>query len=224
MASFEGTNDCGSSLRGYAKTTNSKSHMIRQQQERLAAYRRAKAQAAALEAAAFAHKARLSENLSLHDDDDCPESNYNTDQIGADGVEEIDYRRPSNIPSSWHAYERNWARFESPDQGNFSYSSIPWPPDTQQLLCMTARLLVQQQRGTPAQQATDAKRRPADWKQAYRRAYISASLRWHPDKFTAKHGARISNANEVSRISERLLSTTQSLNRQWAEHKSQAPN
>lgn len=47
-------------------------------------------------------------------------------------------------------------------------------------------------------------------------AFRTASLQWHPDKFLARHGDRLS-AQDTPAIKERLQAICQAINDEWKE-------
>lgn len=57
-----------------------------------------------------------------------------------------------------------------------------------------------------------------DWQRAYKVAYKTAQLRWHPDKLMARCAGRIDDEAEAKRITAELLRISQSLNEQWTAH------
>ena len=97
------------------------------------------------------------------------------------------------VGGQWKDYEERWAAFG--DSGVVTMASIPWPPHAD-------RLLQWQIQKIPPRQ---------DRKATVRSAYKKCALRWHPDKFMGKHGAKMSDG-EKDAIQARLNDNFQALN------------
>lgn len=96
---------------------------------------------------------------------------------------------------------RRWERLtaEEPTSAPLTYESIPWPP------CGASEYL----QGL-AEELPDGSARPL------RRAYATACLWWHPDKFAQRHQARFESPAELERALARVQSLFQELSAAWA--------
>ena len=105
-----------------------------------------------------------------------------------------------------------------------AYADVPWPPlDCAEYLQALAALEQQQQ-----QQRADADQQAGSHQQgqgrqedpgkrqqrSHRRAYTRACLRWHPDKFAARWGRLLAEADS-QRILQRVQQLSQGLNQAW---------
>jgi hypothetical protein len=88
-------------------------------------------------------------------------------------------------------------------------ASVPWPPSEAGLLAALA--------------AREAARGTTDARAAYRRAFRTAALRWHPDKFEARFAAALrrggggtSGDAAATEVSARVRAVAQALNDAWA--------
>ncbi|KAK2075882.1 hypothetical protein QBZ16_001624 [Prototheca wickerhamii] len=95
------------------------------------------------------------------------------------------------------AWERLTA--EEATSAPLTYESIPWPP------CGASEYL----QGL-ADELPDGSARPL------RRAYATACLWWHPDKFAQRHQARFESPAELERALARVQSLFQELSAAWA--------
>ena len=81
---------------------------------------------------------------------------------------------------------------------------VPWPPDEHKLLQVMAldelgATGAVAGEGAGAGAGADRTRDGQAAYAAYKRAFRKASLRWHPDKFQANFGAKVSQPVEVRR-------------------------
>ena len=82
--------------------------------------------------------------------------------------------------AAWDAHEAEWRAFVRSSRAPLEVSDVPWPPSTgEAAIAAVARL----ERRKAPENVTLATAR--------RRAFRTLSLRWHPDKFHAAHGARL---------------------------------
>jgi len=90
-----------------------------------------------------------------------------------------------------------------------TYHDIPWPPfdDFKQYITLMAEIV--QQNGE--------KSRIQD-RNALRKAYAKACLRWHPDKFQHRLGKGIE-VEDLPSIMEKVQEIAQGINRAWSELK-----
>ena len=86
---------------------------------------------------------------------------------------------------------------------------MPWPPSDAGLLAALA--------------AAEARAGAADARSAFRRAFRTAALRWHPDKWDARLAARgpqaqpsAAAAREHAEVAARVRAVAQALNDAWA--------
>jgi len=85
--------------------------------------------------------------------------------------------------AAWDAHEAEWRAFvRSSRAEKLGVSDVPWPPSTgEAAIAAVARL--ERRKAPENENVTLATAR--------RRAFRTLSLRWHPDKFHAAHGARL---------------------------------
>jgi len=110
-------------------------------------------------------------------------------------------KRPSMVVETkklWSQHEKDWERFEKSPPVYISYANVPWPLDIDDML-----------RGMVTA-AADGKDKDAVAKGVFRKA----TLRWHPDKFMGKFGAKLHDSDR-ERILDKVKEITQSLNRAW---------
>jgi hypothetical protein len=85
---------------------------------------------------------------------------------------------------------------------------VPWPPSDGGLLAALA--------------AAEARAGATDARAAFRRAFRTAALRWHPDKWDARLAARGAQAqpaaaSEHEKVAARVRAVAQALNDAWAQ-------
>ena len=95
----------------------------------------------------------------------------------------------------WEAHEAAWERFAASDDLVAAAAAVPWPPGGAEGL--VARLLAEDCAGGD----------PAALRAAFRRA----SLRWHPDKFAARFGARLPDPAVRAEVLARAQALAQAL-------------
>jgi hypothetical protein len=85
--------------------------------------------------------------------------------------------------AAWDAHEAEWRAFVRSSRADaLGVSDVPWPPSTGEVaIAAVARL--ERRKAPENENVTLATAR--------RRAFRTLSLRWHPDKFHAAHGARL---------------------------------
>jgi hypothetical protein len=84
--------------------------------------------------------------------------------------------------AAWDAHEAEWRAFVRSTRAPLGVSDVPWPPSTgEAAIAAVARL--ERRKAPENENVTLATAR--------RRAFRTLSLRWHPDKFHAAHGARL---------------------------------
>lgn len=98
----------------------------------------------------------------------------------------------------WVEHERAWEAFESNPPSFVGYAHVPWPPTTDGMIQGMASV------GGPSTQNVNMKK-----------VYRHATMRWHPDKFMSKFGARLIEA-EKELIHDRVMDISQCLNRAWS--------
>jgi hypothetical protein len=125
-------------------------------------------------------------------------------------------QQPARMPAAWAAHERAWAAFEAAaaaDGPPASLASVPWPPDDRLMLQMAARAAMAAARARGGGGGSGAGS-DVSWGGAYRAAHTSLLLRYHPDKFAARHGMGAG-------VAERLAALLAALSEQWAAHRSE---
>ena len=80
---------------------------------------------------------------------------------------------------------------------------MPWPPSNEGLLAALA-----------AEEALSGG--AVDARTAFRRAFRTAALRWHPDKWDARLAAAQPAARERDEVAARVRAVAQALNDAWA--------
>ena len=83
--------------------------------------------------------------------------------------------------AAWDAHEAEWRAFVRSSRAPLGVSDVPWPPSTGEAAIAAVARLERRKAKENVPIAT-----------ARRRAFRTLSLRWHPDKFHAAHGARLS--------------------------------
>jgi len=191
-------------LRGYVDERANSGAPSRRRAElaaRLAALRATAASAAGLQAAAAARCAAAAA-AAAGEPASCG---------GASAPRLPQTQQPARVPDAWAAHERAWAAFEAAAPGGppASLASVPWPPDDRLLLQMAARAAMAAARARGAGAGGGL-----DWDGAYRAAHTALLLRYHPDKFAARHGLGAG-------VAERLAALLAALAEQWAAHRSE---
>ena len=107
-------------------------------------------------------------------------------------------KRAATRAARWAAHESKWAALlaDAASAEPIAYEDVPWPPTTRGAVSSCAG------RGADA-----AKRR---------RTYRRFVLRWHPDKFAARFGARLVDADK-ERVMERVHDVSRAVVEEWAE-------
>ena len=82
--------------------------------------------------------------------------------------------------AAWDAHEAEWRAFVRSTRAPLGVSDVPWPPSTGEAAIAAVARLERRKAKENVPIAT-----------ARRRAFRTLSLRWHPDKFHAAHGARL---------------------------------
>ena len=122
---------------------------------------------------------------------------------------------------TWSDHESSWSNLEKRvrAEGNASdgdnvdsvrfitLGDVPWPPEEGSIL---VQMVACERLSAPSEfedsnQATSA---------LFRRAFKKASLRWHPDKFSAKFG-RYLDPEHADEIYDRVQKVSQSINDEW---------
>ena len=106
--------------------------------------------------------------------------------------------------------------------GGMAYADVPWPPlecaEYLQALAALEHAAADQQAGAkrqPGHEGRGQQQEPRRRRQrAHRRAYARACLRWHPDKFVARWGRLLAEADS-QRILQRVQQLSQGLNQAW---------
>ena len=119
--------------------------------------------------------------------------------------------RRSVLPCRWRAL--------TCEAGQLSADDISWPPDQNEILRATARLILGNQPGAPEmhEQSYQAICMNKDVVAAYKAAFRRLSLRWHPDKFQSKCGSQISREQQAALV-ERVSVIFQCVSTQWQQH------
>ena len=107
--------------------------------------------------------------------------------------------RASASDAKWADFEKRWTALEDSGESSSSlaYDDVPWPPKMTELLRRAAK---------------GAGRETREFKVAYR----ASLMRWHPDKFAARHGPRLVE-NDRERILARVNAVARALNVAFAE-------
>jgi hypothetical protein len=107
--------------------------------------------------------------------------------------------------AAWARHEAAWAAFEAAPPATLTLASVPWPPSDAGLLAALA--------------ATEARAGAADARTAFRRAFRTAALRWHPDKWDARLAKPRGPAAAAARdeVAARVRAVAQALNSAWAQ-------
>ena len=106
-------------------------------------------------------------------------------------------KRAATRAARWAAHESKWAALlaDAASAEPIAYEDVPWPPTTRGAVSSCAG------RGADA---------------AKRRTYRRFVLRWHPDKFAARFGARLVDADK-ERVMERVHDVSRAVVEEWAE-------
>jgi len=107
----------------------------------------------------------------------------------------------------WEAHEAAWERFEAGEGLVAAAAAVPWPPGGARGL--VARLLAEVPTGGD----------PSALRAAFRRA----SLRWHPDKFAARFGARLPDPAVRAEVLARAQGLAQALDEDLAALRAERP-
>ena len=98
--------------------------------------------------------------------------------------------------AKWADFDERWAALESAPAGSgktpLTYDQIPWPPRMTETLARAAK---------------GAARDTREFKAAYR----ASLLRWHPDKFAARHAGRLRETDR-ERILARVNAVARAIN------------
>lgn len=126
------------------------------------------------------------------DDDDKRERRRDNKQKAASD-------RASASDAKWADFEKRWAALEDSQNtsSSLTYDDVPWPPKMTELLVRTAK---------------GAGRESREFKVAYR----GLMMRWHPDKFAARHGPRLLE-NDREKVLARVNAVARALNVAFAE-------
>ena len=101
--------------------------------------------------------------------------------------------------AKWADFENRWAALEDSQNtsSSLAYDDVPWPPKMTELLRRAAK---------------GAGRETREFKVAYR----GLMMRWHPDKFAARHGPRLLE-NDREKVLARVNAVARALNVAFAE-------
>ena len=107
-------------------------------------------------------------------------------------------KRAATRAARWAAHESKWAALlaDAASAEPIAYEDVPWPPTTRGAVSSCAG------RGADAAKL--------------RRTYRRFVLRWHPDKFAARFGARLVDADK-ERVMERVHDVSRAVVEEWAE-------
>jgi hypothetical protein len=105
--------------------------------------------------------------------------------------------RAATRAARWAAHESKWASLlaDASSAEPIAYADVPWPPTTRSAVSSCAG------RGADAAKL--------------RRTYRRFVLRWHPDKFAARFGARLVDADK-ERVMERVNEVSRAVVEEWA--------
>lgn len=125
----------------------------------------------------------------------------------------------------WSDYDSAWSNLERLVKSKYfggdgnklliKVNDVPWPPVEGSVLAQMAAL----ERWSDRSDIVDKSKAAAT---AYRRAFRKASLRWHPDKFSAKFG-RYLDPDDADEITARVQNVSQSINDEWSELSTHQP-
>ena len=106
-------------------------------------------------------------------------------------------KRAATRAARWAAHESKWAALlaDAASAETIAYEDVPWPPTTRSAVSSCAG------RGADAAKL--------------RRTYRRFVLRWHPDKFAARFGARLVDADK-ERVMERVNEVSRAVVEEWA--------
>ncbi|KAK9812758.1 hypothetical protein WJX72_003189 [[Myrmecia] bisecta] len=110
----------------------------------------------------------------------------------------------------WQQHEDRWAAFEHSPPDPVRIANIPWPPDAAGVLEHMATSIM-----STVNSSGGAAPAPDTVIQAYRAAFLRASMRWHPDKFAHKFSKWLAEADR-DEVASRVQHISQMLNTQWA--------
>jgi len=198
---------CSSNSSGYDEEDNrvkeNISRMLQQeanhrealrQQRVLKEYRRQRDERAILDAEMVALKAELAREQAWTrvDDDEETTRAHRAEQAAASllsTMDQEDIHESAEAAEQFAAYSAAWANFSTNTPTSITVENVPWPPISKNgfLVSMAADELQTVERNN----ASDDQRQHNAYR-AYKTAFRKASLRWHPDKFEAKFGARLS--------------------------------
>jgi len=102
--------------------------------------------------------------------------------------------------SPWERHELAWRFFEQANPPSVAYNDIPWPPSKDVMSGMMQMLGAQ----------GDA---------AGKTAHRVLTLRWHPDKFLARWGPRVVDADEKAKIMAAINRITTTVRKQYDDLK-----
>lgn len=100
----------------------------------------------------------------------------------------------------WIEHERAWEDFEASTAAGIKAKHVPWPPVVRDLLKWMAN--------------GGARDGDCHSQQYLKRVYRQAALRWHPDRFMSKFGARLLDSDKET-ILQRVKEISQDLNQSW---------
>ena len=109
---------------------------------------------------------------------------------------------PASSDAKWADFDERWAALESEDASSayptLTYERVPWPPRMAETLRRAAKGATKEDVKT--------------WKAAYR----ASLMRWHPDKFAARHARRL-HEDDRERILTRVNAVARAITAAFAK-------
>ena len=101
----------------------------------------------------------------------------------------------------WVRHEKRWQAFEAGPPDSLTPADVPWPPSPEAMLAHYTR-----------ERAGDEPVKASHLKLAFKQV----SLRWHPDKFVGKFGAKMAEAHREA-VLDRVKGVAQAVNSSYED-------
>lgn len=205
---------------------------VEEQMQRVRAVHEERLARAELEAEMEEIKRRLTEIDTIENANTCSQisSEEAAERVAAAMVDALDAQFVDDANAHllvlvWSDHNSAWSNLErlvkskcvgsDNDSLLIRINDIPWPPAEGSVLAQMAVLERWSDRSDIANRSKAAST-------AYRRAFRKASLRWHPDKFSAKFGRHL-HPDDADEITMRVQNVSQSINDEWNELNTHQP-
>ncbi|KAK3259918.1 hypothetical protein CYMTET_31104 [Cymbomonas tetramitiformis] len=194
------------------------------QQETIRKFRQERELKEQMEAEMAALRANIAraEAWERGDDDDELLRQKRAEEAAASLAEALDQESvygDSTVARIWKEHADLWVKFQDDPPQQITVGVVPWPPDAAQVLAIMA---AEEKHLVSAGETADNQRGELSTYAAYKIAFRRASLRWHPDKFEARFGSRLSNECTTSdglshrqQVIARVQGVSQAVNDAW---------